>query len=510
MRTILFPLIIIVIMVFGCNQPEEAEVDIEQINQEYRKLAIQNCSSCHRFPEPELLDVETWRTYVLPRMGYFYGIYHDESERNDLIEDGSGGQAVLAANIFPEQRQIDSITWKKIVQYYLRNAPDKLPEQKRGEMEKLELFEVREPGLVLSPPSSTLVNFTKSGQVLVGDAHTGAVYFLNDNLELENTARVREGAVHVRETETDWWITVMGSFSPTDASSGLIIKLPRDRSSAAEIVVEGLQRPVDALYEDFNQDGLTDIVVSEFGKWTGSLSLYVNQGGDIFERTEIEARCGATKAVSRDVNGDGLPDIVALFGQGVEALEAYINNGDGSFEHRRLLEFESSYGSSYFAFHDLDNDGDEDIIYTAGDNADYLPVLKPYHGIYLYMNDGDFQFEQSHFLPQNGAYKAIPADFDGDGDLDIASISFFPDYRSQPNEGFVYFENQGGAYVGKSFENLRMGRWISMNMADFDQDGDEDLVLGSLAFETVPVQQELESNWINRGIPFLILENQTR
>lgn len=497
-------------MLASCNQPRQEDVDYEQVNKAYRQIAIQNCGSCHRFPEPELLDKETWRTYVLPRMGYFYGIYHGESERNDLFEEGSGGEAVLAANIFPEQQQIDSTTWKKIVQYYLHNAPDSLPVQNRGSLKKLEGFEIRQPGLVLSPPSSTLVNFTETGKVVVGDAHTGALYFMNDGLELESVARVREGAVHLRPTDTDWWVTVMGSFSPTDARSGMIIKLPRNQDNPPEIVIDGLQRPVDALYEDFNQDGHTDIVISEFGKWTGNLSLYLNQGDDTFQRSVIEERCGATKAYTRDINSDGLPDVVALFGQGVEALEAYINKGDGSFEHRRLLEFESSYGSSYFGFHDLDDDGDDDIIYTAGDNADYLPILKPYHGVYLFKNDGNFNFKRSHFLPQNGAYKAIPADFDGDGDLDIASISFFPDYRDQPNEGFVFFENQGGEYTRKSIENLRLGRWISMDIADYDRDGDQDLVLGSLAFETVPVQQELESNWINRGIPFIILENQSR
>ena len=251
-------------------------------------------------------------------------------------------------------------------------------------------------------------------------------------------------------------------------------------------------------------------LVSEFGKWTGNLSLFLNKGDEGYLRTVVEARCGATRAESRDINNDGLPDIIALFGQGIEALEAYINQGDGSFKHQRLLEFESAYGSSYFSLVDLDNDGDEDLVYTAGDNADYLPILKSYHGIYLYLNDGDYNFELSEFLPQNGAYKAIPADFDQDGDLDIASISFFPDYTTHPNEGFIYFENVDGEYTRSTFENLRLGRWISMDYADYDQDGDQDLVLGSLAFETVPVQQELESNWINRGIPFVILENQAR
>jgi hypothetical protein len=34
-------------------------------------------------------------------------------------------------------------------------------------------------------------------------------------------------------------------------------------------------------------------------------------------------------------------------------------------------------------------------------------------------------------------------DYDGDGDLDIAAISFFADYASPQEEGFVYLKNEG-------------------------------------------------------------------
>lgn len=495
--------------IVSCGPSGNQEADLEKIDKAYRLLAINNCGSCHKFPEPELLDKETWRTYVLPRMAHFYGIYADDNERNSLIEEGTGGDFVQASNVFPESRTIDSLTWHRISQYYLHNAPDKMDKQEEGELALTKIFEVKTPDLRLSPPSSTMIGFMEPEGFIVGDANTEAVYFLDQNLELEKVAHVREGAVDIHSTESDWWVTVMGSFSPTDASSGIIIKLPKDGMSEPEIVVSGLQRPVNALYADFNQDGFEDIVVSEFGKWTGSLSLFLNRGDDTFSKTVLEDRCGASTAESRDINGDGLLDIIALFGQGIEAIEAFINQGDGSFQMERILEFEPSYGSSSFGLYDLDGDGDEDIVYTAGDNADYLPILKPYHGVYLFTNDGQYNFTQTDFLPQNGAFKAVPSDFDGDGDLDIASISFFPDYANQPNEGFVLFENKGGSYERRTIDNLKLGRWISMDISDYDKDGDEDLILGSLAFETVPVQQQLESIWINSGIPFVLLENQT-
>jgi hypothetical protein len=35
----------------------------------------------------------------------------------------------------------------------------------------------------------------------------------------------------------------------------------------------------------------------------------------------------------------------------------------------------------------------------------------------------------------------VARDFDSDGSLDIAAISFFADYAAQPEESFLYFHN---------------------------------------------------------------------
>ena len=62
-----------------------------------------------------------------------------------------------------------------------------------------------------------------------------------------------------------------------------------------------------------------------------------------------------------------------------------INKGNGQFEEKRVLRFPPMYGSSFFELVDFNKDGFQDFIYTCGDNADYSQVLKPYHGIYIYL-----------------------------------------------------------------------------------------------------------------------------
>ena len=157
----------------------------------------------------------------------------------------------------------------------------------------------------------------------------------------------------------------------------------------------------------------------------------------------LRNRPGASQAIVTDLNGDALPDIVALFAQGDEGVFLFTNRGNGTFAEERLLTFSPLNGSTSFELVDFSQDGHPDILYTCGDNADQSPILKDHHGVYIYLNDGKFAFQQHYFFPLHGAYQALARDYDQDGDLDIAAISFFPNYEHSPEEGFVYLQNQG-------------------------------------------------------------------
>jgi hypothetical protein len=172
-----------------------------------------------------------------------------------------------------------------------------------------------------------------------------------------------------------------------------------------------------------------------------------------------------------------------------------------------VISFPPGYGSSSFQLKDINLDGFDDIIYTAGDNADFKHILRPYHGIYLYLNNGKNAFKQEEFIALPGAYDARMEDFDLDGDQDIAAISFFPDWQASPSHGFVMFENSGGnTYEAHALKDANIGRWIVMDAGDMDQDGDVDIILGSLTMETVP-DIGLVKRWTAGGIPYVILRN---
>jgi hypothetical protein len=397
--------------------------------------------------------------------------------------------------------------WKAIQEYIISLAPDALPISVDQQLkDTTQLFEMVLPPLRLTPPSAMMAKFSPFGGFYIGDANTQALYHLDNSMKLLATARVKEGAVSLAETQELIILTVMGSFSPTDASTGFVMGLTKG-GGRANVIIDSLRRPVHSSFSDLDGDGRVDAIVCEFGKWTGGLSWWKDMGEGRFEQKVLRNQPGALRTEVVDLNGDQKPDILALFGQGDEGIFAFYNEGEGRFREERLLTLGSSWGSVTFEWLDYNQDGFKDIVYVCGDNADYPPLLKPYHGIRVYLNDGKNQFKETLHLPLYGAYGVKTADFDQDGDLDFMSISFFPDYTHDTHAGLVYFEQTAkNKFKRKTIKGADKGRWIVMDAADYDQDGDLDIILGSLAFEIVP-PHPLLNQWVEQGVPFVVLEN---
>ncbi|MEO1218702.1 MAG: VCBS repeat-containing protein [Bacteroidota bacterium] len=481
MKKIVF---ILLIPFLSCTQDsKEAEKPLGE------HLAKLHCQGCHSFPKAADLDKNTWANYVLPRMGYMLGIGRNDSVDQILFETGKAGEKVRNLDLFPEERKLSDEEWESIQEYFISQSPQELAKPVYAELDSsLTDFDLLIPQLKLSPPSTTLIQFSPTGGIYAGDANTKSLIKLDKRLNVQQAARLKEGLVDLIEEPEALYLTLMGSFSPTDADTGFFMALPQVENAQAQIVLPALGRPVDAEIADLDQDGIEDILLSEFGKWTGELAWWKNRGVEGMQKMMLREKAGATQTQILDMNEDELPDILALFGQGEEGIFLYENQDNGKFQEKQLLRFPPSYGSSHMEILDWDQDGDMDILYCAGDNADYPPIIKPYHGIYLYLNNGQNNFEQSWFYALPGAYGTRTRDYDQDGDLDIAAISFFPDYLGDDTRSFVFLRNEGKEFSSQTISDLdRLGRWIVMDAGDFDLDGDEDIALGSLSFEVLVI-----------------------
>jgi hypothetical protein len=274
-------------------------------------------------------------------------------------------------------------------------------------------------------------------------------------------------------------------------------------------LLTNLLRPVHTTVANLMGEGQPQLVVCSFGNNNGRLAWYSRDGPCSYAEHILADRPGALVSRVLDVDHDGKPDLIVLMAQGKEGVFLYRNLGNGEFAEKPLIQQPPVWGYAYFELADFNGDGFPDILTANGDRGDFECPPKKYHGVRIYLNDGNWNFKEAFFYPLNGAYKCIAADFDRDGDLDIAAISFFPDYDKSPEESFVYLENQGGLkFTAHTFPDCFRGRWLTMDAADLDGDGDLDIVLGGVYKTPFRAPSALTERWQRDGPSVLILRNQ--
>jgi len=476
-----------------------------------KELAAIYCSACHLKPDPGLADRKSWINGILPAMGprlgifYYHGRDYPSSARDRFV----------GSNYYPSQPLLSTADWGHILDYYALISPDSLPGQNRPVPIHMGLpfFEARIPVFHTAAPITCLVavdSNTRPRTLVVGDAASHNLFRFAPDMKLVDSLPTPGAVVDLLTGAQEMTICNIGILNPNNARLGSVRKIRRTAGGGLQLekpLFDSLARPVQVTEVDLNQDGRPDYLLCEFGNLRGELCWMENLGKGKFQRHLLRAQPGAIKAWVQDYNHDGLPDLWVLFAQGDEGIFLFTNKGHGEFDQQEVLRFPPIFGSSYFELADFNQDGFPDILYTCGDNADFSQVLKPYHGVYIFLNDGKNHFHQRYFFPINGCYKAIARDFQGNGNLDIATISFFADYQRQPEEGFVYLENKGNfRFIPYSLPEAKLGRWLTMTAADLDGDGKTDLILGN--FSLGPILNKSAINW-KAGPEFLYLRNIT-
>lgn len=474
-----------------------------------KQLAQKYCQSCHLFPEPSLADKKTWRTSLLPNMGLRLGL--KDAGKNPYAELEPDDERMLRQlNVYPETAVLSPSEWAHIVHYYEKEAPaEPLPQKAHAPIsEQLPQFKAVAVTLNEKPiPQTTLLKYDKNTSLLyVGDGQN-EVYVVDSAFQLKSLWSVDSPPVDVDfpKNKKPRLLTV-GSFKPSDQRKGRLITLDT-ATTPSTIFIDSLPRAVQFTVADLNMDGKEDALFCGFGNNAGKLFWY-----DGFMPTNehvLKALPGARKVEIRDFNNDQKPDIMVLMAQAWEGISIFYNQGNGNFREKTVLQFPPAYGVSYVEAADFNNDGFQDILLTNGDNWDYSAVPKNYHGIRIYLNDGKDNFRESWFYPLHGTSKALARDFDNDGDLDIAAISFYTDLE-RPEQGFVYLSNKGKLnFEAYSTPEAAAGKWLTMEAADFDKDGHIDLVLGSY-FHNVGELSKLIFKGILSFPQLLVLTNQQK
>jgi hypothetical protein len=472
---------------YSCETPMQKE----------ERLSKQYCGSCHLFPEPGLLDKATWEKSVLPEMAFRMGL-NPEHLRTVLSEDIPNVLKTLPASPMVTEEE-----WKSISNYFIRNAPDSivLTESTTDPMNQFTVHPVDKfkKGFI------TAIKFDSIGNKLYVGNRWAKLYTLNPALVIMDSTQLKSAPSHISvEDANTILVSIMGIMDPNDQAKGELLRLESELKNPF-LIEDSLQRPVHFEKSDLNKDGLEDFIVCAFGNFRGALLVLEKTPGGSFNKHIINPMPGARKVIVKDFNHDGLNDILTLMTQGDERLILYTNRGDFNFDTKILLRFPPVYGSNYFEIVDFNKDGSFDILLTNGDNADYSSILKPYHAVRVFVNDGEENFTQAWSFAMPGASQASARDFDRDGDLDIAVISFFPDVARHPERGFIYFENNGSNnFTPQTTSLTSSGRWLVMESADLDHDGDFDLLLGAANFIGLGAKTSVKNEQV-----LLFLENNS-
>ncbi len=257
--------------------------------------------------------------------------------------------------------------------------------------------------------------------------------------------------------------------------------MPAGDVSAREVpftegsVINGsaFSRPESAFPSDIDGDGDTDIVAA--ASVEGAVAWWENNGGEISSNWTVHvidnSFPGANSVVALDLDGDGDQDVVATAG-GITDVIAWWENVDGDGLNWSKITIDPFFdGARSVSVRDIDSDGLPDIIAcanTAGEAAWWRQAD----------NTGTNWVKRTIATGFNGANACIIDDMDRDGKMDVVGAAAV-------DNTVVWWRNASGAGTNWTSQVISTSATGVQSLAVSDLDGDGDLDVSG-TFNRVP------------------------
>src|SRR5579863_708606 len=236
-----------------------------------------------------------------------------------------------------------------------------------------------------------------------------------------------------------------------------------------------LAYPVAIAVADLNGDGKLDIVVTNSNqeqKNEGYITiLFGNGDGTFTRRAHYSAGRTPYGVAVGDLNGDGHPDIVvandnAFNDADLNTLFVLLNNGDGTFRQGGI--YQTGVESVNVSIADLNGDHKPDLVVASAFNQSIAVLLGS--------GEGTFSAPVFYSTSALGAAPsaAVDADFNGDGNPDVATILYDGGVALLYGNGDGTFQTAIHAVSGGTSGGT------SLVTGDFNHDGAPDIAFSSL------------------------------
>lgn len=260
---------------------------------------------------------------------------------------------------------------------------------------------------------------------------------------------------------------------------------------------ENLSFPVDIDLGDFDMDGDADYVVSDryVNINSGALVLFQKQIDGTYDKLCIEDSIRTDQSAIADFNKDGKPDVVSV-GFNRPTVSIYWNNGNLNFSKQEITD--TVIQVELVEVNDIDNDGDDDIVYGGGG----------LEGFKLLYNNGSGVFDSSQTLFVNNGQNSnvkrglTVTDLNNDGIKDILAFSGV-------GFGGLYFLDGSNNFNSSLIDRDGIDLGGDIAVADFDGNGLKDVVRQNIGDDFVSIlfqesnlvfrKEFLEFHWDNRG-----------
>ena len=407
------------------------------------ELLKTHCARCHVSPSPEHLPKEVW-PFVMRWMGNYLGIPSIGPDNERLVQPA----------FVPKEQLVSEDAYKRLERWLverarpqaeMRIARDRAPVTARftpkrlqvaGDVELLTLLHVDEGRQRLLVGGGKLDGGPRLRSYTLRGEQDWEVLFRTEPI----VAEPREGGYR---------IATIGALD-MDRGNGRIVDLTLARKGppSQAALLSGAHRLTHIVSRDLDGDGREDLVAVEFGDGYGPPG---------------RGRLSVLWATPR------FEEVVA---KGAKAIPT--GPLSGALEQTTLM---AEAGPLNVVVDDFNGDGREDIA---------LARAQGYQQIIVWLNLGERRFERrvvKEWFASFGLNRMRAADFDGDGDRDLLVVSGnnmeIPAAPLRPYHGLRVLENEGELRFTERFVYPFYGG-LDAVVRDFDNDGDPDVAAISL------------------------------